>query len=74
MTELRYTHRPGYSYQPTRREIAQECANIRAGWDTAERIKRCMRQGRVSWELPVLIDIEDSRGEFVCIMGERIYG
>jgi hypothetical protein len=37
---------------PSPEEIAERCAQVRAGWSDEEREKRCVGQGQRSWRLP----------------------
>jgi hypothetical protein len=57
-------------YEPTEEEIRIGCEQIRAGWNKYQRPKRVPRQdtGRVLWQVPVILDIVDSRGEYVVVM------
>jgi predicted nucleic acid-binding Zn-ribbon protein len=57
-------------YEPTEEEIRVGCERIRAGWNKFQRSKRVPREdtGRVPWQVPVILDIVDSRGEYVVVM------
>jgi hypothetical protein len=37
---------------PTEEQIAERCAEVRAGWTDAEREKRCVGRGQRPWRLP----------------------
>ena len=60
-------------YEPTPDQIAVACERIQAGWNDNVRIRRRPRlnDGRVPWEVPVVLSIVDARGEYAVILQER---